>query len=117
MLSGDFLDFDSPILELLIAFGLMGVLDCRLLDIVKNELGLIRWYKSLSFSYFSFVGILWVTGPLFSLYNCIKDLVIESDPIMPTSALVIVLSVGLITTSISLIGWTRRRVKTTTTIG
>jgi hypothetical protein len=95
----------------------MGVLDWRLLDIVKNELGLIKWYKSLFFSYLSFVGILWVTGPLFSLYNSIKDIVIESDPIMPTSALVIVLSVGLITRSISSIGWTRRRVKTTTTIG
>jgi len=68
-------------------------------------------------SYLSFFGILWVTGPLFSLYNSIKDIVIESDLIMPTSALMIVLSVGLITTSTSSIGWTRRRVNKTTTIG
>jgi hypothetical protein len=73
MLSGDFLDFDSPILELLIAFGLMGVLDWRLLDIVRNELVIIRWYKSLSFSYLSFVGILWIPINLISHENPIFD--------------------------------------------
>lgn len=105
---GEFFPESNPMLRFITSLVIMGFVDWLALGQVKNYLGGLNYYKSFAFGYLTFVGTLWIPGPLFQLYNSMTEKVVDGQPEMPTSALIVYLVFGLITTLISTATWTRK---------
>jgi hypothetical protein len=112
ILLGDYFEAIPILLRFIFYFIIIGLLDWQMMNRIKDEITTYLFTKSLAFSYLTFVTILWITGPLFQLYNYLTDTIVEGEPQMPTSALVIFLVFGLITSFIVSITWTKKNKKT-----
>lgn len=112
ILLGDYFETTPILLRFILYFIIIGLLDWQILNRIKDEITTYRFIKSLAFSFLTFVTILWITGPLFLLYNHLTDTQIEGEPQMPTSALLIFLAFGLISSLIVSITWTKKIKKT-----
>ena len=108
---GDFFPESNLMLRFIASLVLMGLVDWFALGQVKSLLGGPNYFKSFTFGYLTFVGTLWIPGPLFQLYNSLTEKVVEGQPEMPTSALMVYLVFGLITTLISTATWTKKNKK------
>jgi len=107
ILTGDIVEVIPIMLRFLFYFVIIGILDWQMLKRIKSEIIEFRLIKAIVFSYLSFVAVLWITGPLFQLYNYITKTVVEGEPEMPSSALIIFLTFGLITSITSSLTWTK----------
>lgn len=94
-------------------FVIIGFIDWQMFGLINKDLAKNILIKALAFSYLSFIATLWITGPLFQLYNYLTNTIVEGEPHMPTSALVIFLICGLITSLTSSITWIKMIKKTT----
>lgn len=110
---GEFFPELNLLLRFLTSLVLMGLVDWLALGQVNTFLGGLNYFKAFAFGYLTFVGTLWIPGPLFQLYNSLTEKAVDGQPEMPTSALIVYLVFGLITTLISTGTWTRKNKKTT----
>lgn len=94
-------------------FVIIGFIDWQMFGLINKELAKNILIKAIAFSYLSFIATLWITGPLFQLYNSLTNTIVEGEPHMPTSALVFFLICGLITSLTSSITWIKMNKKTT----
>ncbi len=104
---GEFYPESNLMFRFVTALVLMGFVDWLALGQVKDSIGQPNYLKTFSFCYLSFIGTLWIPGPLFQLYNSLTEKVVDGQPEMPTSALIIYLTFGLVMTLISTATWTR----------
>ncbi len=112
ILTGDFVESIPVLLRFLVYFIIIGLLDWQMLKRIKNEKTGHQFIKALSFSYFSFAAILWITGPLFQLYNYLTKTIVEGKTEMPIAGLIMFLTFGLITSLVSSYTWINKNKKT-----
>ena len=111
ILFGDYFESIPILLRILFFFIIIGLLDLQMMNRIKDEIKTYRFVKSLTFSYLTFVTILWITGPLFQLYNYFTETIVEGEAQMPTSSLLTFLAFGLLTSFIVSITWTKNNKK------
>ena len=81
------------------------------MTIVSKELKEVRWYKLIVFTFCTFVMVLWITGPLFSLHNLIFKINPKGDASMPIGALLVFLIIGLVFSTSTTFIWLKRNNK------
>lgn len=96
------------VLPYLIFFILVWLVDRRMLNEIQSALKSPNWLKLTGFTYGTFVAILWITGPLFRVYNYIFSIEPTGDGSMPTAPLVVFLLLGFIIAAVTTIIWIRK---------
>ncbi|MDA3943242.1 MAG: hypothetical protein PF694_06840 [Bacteroidetes bacterium] len=109
---GDYLTGIPILLRFLVYFIIIGIFDWQILKQIKDQLIKKRLIKALTFTYLSLIATLWVTGPLFKIYNYASGIIIEEEIKIPTAGIIIYLIFGLITSLITTIIWIRKNNKT-----
>ena len=111
ILLGDYLTGIPILLRFLVYFIIIGIFDWQILKQIKDQLTKKRFIKALTFTYLSFIMTLWITGPLFQIYNNASGITIEEEFETPIAGIIIYLIFGLITSLITIRIWTRKNNK------
>ncbi len=84
--------------------------DWIVFSIISPSLKRGKWIKLCSFAYGTFIMILFITGPLFSMHNYLFN-IITNEPNMPKSSLIGFFIFGFIISIIASTIWTRKKIK------
>jgi len=113
ILTSDWIPTLPILLKTLVFFILIWFVDNITLTKLNSVLVKPGWFKLTTFLFGTYVMILFVTGPLFILYNWIFNIQADTNAKMPTTALIGFLILGLIMTSINSAMTIKRQIRTT----
>ncbi len=100
ILSGDWFPNINILLRFLIFFIILWFVDNVTIARIPQSIK-ISWIKSSLFLFGTYVLILFITGPLFLLYNKLFDIQPDSDVQTPTAGIIGFLIIGLIMSTIN----------------
>ncbi len=100
ILGGDWFPNFNGLLRFLIFFTILWFADNLTITRITKSIK-ISWIKSSLFLFGTYVLILFITGPLFLLYNKLFDIQPDSDVETPTAGIIGFLIIGLIMSTIN----------------
>lgn len=105
ILLGDYISEINFSIKLLVYFIVFGAVDWVQLNKLKAIIEKLTYLKALLLCYSSFVPVLFLTGPLFLIYNKIFSITYESEVTLEIGSMIIFLILGLVISIASSTGW------------
>ncbi len=104
-----FFPANQGVLRFLVFLVLVFLVDWITMNQLKEQLVKARLLKVLLFNFLSFSSVLFLTGPMWSLYNYVEGKPVDNVVFdVPTSAIILFLSLGLAVSLVSSLIWTRK---------